>query len=347
MPRKLGFELPVVNVECVAGGRGDIRAAARRIEWACRDHGFFYAVGHGVLPQLPQRLASISRRVFALPPERKQAIAMTQAGRAWRGWFPLGGELTQGQPDYKEGLYFGEDHAPDDPRVLAGWPLHGSNLYPSEFPELAGAVSSYMASLGRLAQDVLSLIAIALGLPQGYFEQHYTARPTTLLRVFRYPAPPAGTTGVLGVGEHTDYGLLTIVAQDDVGGLQVRTESGWRDVPPIPGTFVCNIGDMLDKLTGGWFRSTPHRVWNRSSRERLSIPFFFDPDFDAEIHPLRTPVVSVAEDERRRWDGRSVHPWRGRYGDYLIDKVGHVFPELGSRVLPALAPAEHRELAVS
>ena len=127
-----------------------------------------------------------------------------------------------------------------------------------------------------------------------------------LFRIFHYPPQPADDDG-WGVGEHTDYGLLTLLAQDANAGLQVRTPGGWVDAPPIPGTFVCNIGDMLDRLTGGYYRSTPHRVRNLTGRERLSFPFFFDPDFTAEVPPLPgRPGSTTAAGPR--WDGATCRP---------------------------------------
>jgi isopenicillin N synthase-like dioxygenase len=151
-------------------------------------------------------------------------------------------------------------------------------------------------------------IASSLDLDESYFAERYTADPLILFRIFNYPRTPAPADG-WGVGEHTDYGLLTMLKQDDNGGLQVKSRSGWIDAPPVPGSFVCNIGDMLDRLTGGRYRSTPHRVLPPLARDRLSWPFFFDPGFDADI------------------------PLMGRYGDYLLAKIGKVFPELGREVL--------------
>jgi isopenicillin N synthase-like dioxygenase len=136
-----------------------------------------------------------------------------------------------------------------------------------------------------------------------------------------------------GVGEHTDYGLLTILRQDDTGGLQVKSRSGWVDARPIPGIFTCNIGDMLDRLTHGIYRSTPHRVINTSKRNRLSFPFFFDPNFDAQIQPIQGLEHQAPDDFRERWDQASVHRFSGTYGDYLLSKVSKVFPELRKRVL--------------
>ena len=131
-----------------------------------------------------------------------------------------------------------------------------------------------------------------------------------------------------GVGEHTDYGLLTMLWQDDVGGLQVRTDEGWIDAPPLPGSFVCNIGDMLDRMTGGRYRSLPHRVAiNSTGRDRLSIPLFFDPDFAWRVSPV--PGASAGSDDSgRRWDGANLQAFEGTYGDYVSAKVGKVFPAL-------------------
>ena len=133
-------------------------------------------------------------------------------------------------------------------------------------------------------------------------------------------------------GEHTDYGLLTILRQDDVGGLQVKTGDHWTEATPIPSSFVCNIGDMLDRLSGGLYRSTPHRVLNKSGQSRYSFPFFFDPGFDAEVNPI-FPDRQPTDDAKQRWDGANLDKVKGTYGDYLLGKVAKVFPALGQREL--------------
>jgi isopenicillin N synthase-like dioxygenase len=306
------------------------RRTAEAIDRACRASGFFYVRGHGIREASLQRLETASRRFFALPEKEKAEIAMAHGGAAWRGWFPLGGELTSGRPDRKEGLYFGSELGPDDARVRAGWPLHGANLWPRQIEELRPAVLDYMRQAVRAAAALMTGIALALDLDADYFERHYTADPTVLFRIFRYPAATDADPG-WGVGEHTDYGLLTLLAQDAHGGLQVKTPAGWIDAPPMAGTIVCNIGDMLDRLTGGLYRSTPHRVRNAGGEDRLSFPLFFDPDFAAEIRPL--PGRGGAPDPRTaRWDGANLEDVSGTYGDYLLRKVGKVFPALGAAV---------------
>ena len=152
-----------------------------------------------------------------------------------------------------------------------------------------------------------------------------------MFRIFHYPPSPPRDEG-WGVGEHTDYGLLTLLAQDDSGGLQVAVPEGWIDAPPVPGTLVCNIGDMLDRLTGGWYNSTPHRVRNRSGHGRLSFPFFLDPGFAAEVPPL-PDRAATAGDGSRRWDGQDLRAFTGTYGEYLLGKVSRVFPQLSRDAL--------------
>ncbi len=330
-------ELPVIDMAPLfrrgeAAGRESV---AREIENACRRFGFFYVNGHGIEDSVLARLDAAARKFFALPEEVKLRIPMAKGGRAWRGFFPLGGELTSGRPDGKEGLYFGSELPAEHPRVQAGWPLHGANLWPEEVPALKPAVLDYMAATMRAAHHLLEGVALSLGLEAGYFAEHYTADPTVLFRIFHYPpTPPAGDGGEnWGVGEHTDYGLLTLLAQDRHGGLQVKTPEGWIAAPPLPGTLVCNIGDMLDRLTGGWYLSTPHRVRNDSGEERLSFPLFFDPDFAAEMVPLPPEAAKGQGSRVPRWDDADLQAFTGTYGDYLLSKVSKVFPELGGEVL--------------
>jgi isopenicillin N synthase-like dioxygenase len=320
-------QIPIIDISALRTGHDDRRAVAREIGQACRECGFFYVVGHGVDERLQTRLEEISRRFFAQDLTAKLEIAMARGGRAWRGYFPVGGELTSGYPDMKEGIYFGAELDANHQLVKAGTPLHGPNLFPANMPELRPIVLEYLNAMTQLGHSLMTAISLSLGLEDSYFATHYTFDPLVLFRIFNYP-PHAGS----GVGEHTDYGMLTILRQDMSGGLQVKVKSEWVDAPPIPNSFVCNIGDMLDRVTGGRYLSAPHRVQNPAATNRLSFAFFFDPNFNAEVKAL--PVGTDVRDNRsERWDHASVHEFQGTYGDYLLAKVSKVFPELGRKVL--------------
>jgi isopenicillin N synthase-like dioxygenase len=324
--------LPLVDVAPLLDPRGtpaDCRRVGQAIDAACRDTGFLLVTGHGVDQELRDDLERLSREFFALPDDRKADIAMSRGGLAWRGWFPVGGELTSGKPDRKEGVYFGTELPPTDPRVQADTPLHGPNLFPVDPADLKRVVLRWIEQVTALGQAVLSGIALGLGLDRDWFARHLTADPTVLFRVFHYPP---GDTESWGVGEHTDYGLVTLLAQDHHGGLQVRSGDTWIDVPADPYAFVVNIGDMLERMTRGAYRSNPHRVRNLSGADRLSFPLFVDPSWDATVTPLPQTVLDdlPADDAAHRWDGQSVHAWEGVYGDYLTAKVAKVFPALAA-----------------
>lgn len=316
--------IPVVDVAALVTHSGDRQAAANEIGRACREYGFFYIRNHGISSELQEKLESLSRTFFEQNLDTKMQIHISRGGRAWRGYFPVGEELTSGVPDLKEGIYFGAELGSEDPRVRKGLLMHGPNLFPSELPEFRKTVLEYIDVMTQLGRGIIEGISLSLRLPETYFAENYTADPLVLFRIFNYPA--SDDEEGWGVAEHTDYGLLTILKQDNVGGLEVNVGSAWIAAPPIDGTFVCNIGDMLDKMTGGLYRSTPHRVQNRSGRARLSFPFFFDPGFDARVSPVL--ATGVTDDRDERWDHSSVHEFGGTYGDYLLGKVAKVFPSL-------------------
>ncbi|KIQ28830.1 iron oxidase [Variovorax paradoxus] len=328
--------LPLIDVAPLVAGTAGRDDVAAQIGAACRAHGFFYVTGHGVDAALVQRLETLSHQFFDLPEETKMRWRMALGGRAWRGFFPLGGELTSGRPDWKEGLYLGTELPATHPLVRAKTPVHGPNLFP-DVPGFRETILDYMAAVTQLGHRLMEGIALSLGLPAMYFAERYTADPLILFRLFNYPSQPVpeGLDVQWGVGEHTDYGLLTVLHQDAVGGLAVHTPGGWIDAPPIAGSFVCNIGDMLDRMTGGLYKSTPHRVKrNTSGSDRLSFPLFFDPNFEARVQRIEGLAGAEAlDDSAERWDRANVHAFSGRYGDYLLAKVSKVFPQLRDEVL--------------
>ncbi len=320
--------IPVISVADF-GTRKDI--IAQEIHDACITYGFFYIKDHNVSQEIIASLKTLSAQFFSLPEEEKKQISMDKGGIAWRGFFPVNGELTSGKPDRKEGIYFGTELDTSSQKVIEKVPMHGKNLFPERPEGLRESVLEYMAQVSGLAQTVLEAIALSLGLEQDYFFQNYTKDPLVLFRIFHYPAQE-NDYEQWGVGEHTDYGLLTLLLQDNVGGLQVKSKSVWVDATPIEGTFICNIGDMLDKITGGYYKSNPHRVKNTSGKSRYSFPVFFDPGFETTVkHIEQLKPVDSANYER--WDKTNLAEVSGTYGQYILGKVGKVFPDLLKEIL--------------
>ena len=305
--------------------------AAARIDAACRVSGFFAVPLPVPLRSVRDELIATAAAFFALPDDQKAAVSMARGGSAWRGWFPLGGELTSGVPDRKEGYYFGTE-LPPDPR-----PLHGPNLWPAHPAELQPLVTTWMAAMEALGQEVLALMATGLGLGADHFRRGLTAAPTSLFRIFRYPPHPSGDDGTWGVGEHTDYGLLTLLATDGTPGLEVKVRGEWVPAPADADLVICNLGDMLDRLTGGRYRSNPHRVRNHAGHDRYSLPFFLDPGWEAVVAPLEfDDGWRVPDDAASRWDRANLREVGGTYGTWLSAKVAKVFPDLAADV--ALEP---------
>ena len=271
---------------------------------------------------------------FELKPKEKNSIRMENAGLAWRGYFSEGMEFTSDLPDRKEGLYFGIEHSKDHPEVVARTPLHGANQWPLRPSGFKEVVESHITSVSTLGSLLLNQIGLALGLENRYFEKRFTSDPTVLFRIFNYPKSENPTES-WGVGEHTDMGFLTLLLQDSKGGLQVKlTDRTWIDAPPLEGSFIVNIGDMLELWTGGEYLATPHRVRNLSQQDRLSFPLFFDPGWHTTLEPLPLPLKSQNLKDKntfnKRWDGLNLKALAGTmtYGEFVWKKVAHVFPHL-------------------
>lgn len=323
------MKIPVIDIGSLkSGDSGSIKAMASNVHRACTEHGFFYVENHGVSVELQNKLQELSLAFFELPVEEKLKIRMQLGGSAWRGYFPVGDELTSGKPDQKEGIYFGKELSNEHPKVKSNTPLHGKNLYP-QIDGFADIIEEYMTGVEAVGKAVLEAIALSLDIDRHYFQNTITNDPTILFRIFHYPAQRSESQ-TWGVGEHTDYGLLTILKQDDIGGLQIKSNNNWIDAPVLDNTFVCNIGDMLDRMTGGLYRSTPHRVLNNSGKSRISFPLFYDPNFDVEVNPIAG--LTGGTDYSSRWDNEDVYNFEGKYGDYLVGKVARVFPKLFEKI---------------
>lgn len=263
---------------------------AAEISAACRDVGFFYAVNHGVEARLIAEAFAQSRSFFALPVADKQRLAIETIGgnRGYSGLLHEALDPARG-PDMKEAFNVGLELAPDDPELIARKPFRSHNAWP-DLPGFRETLLAYYDACASLGARLHRAFALDLGLKPDFFTDKFD-RPMATLRLLHYPAPSRGSDPQTGAGEHTDYGNLTLLATDDVGGLEVRTRAGqWIEAPALPGAFVVNIGDCLMRWTNDVYVSTPHRVVNRSASERYSIAFFFDPNPDALVETIPSCV---------------------------------------------------------
>jgi isopenicillin N synthase-like dioxygenase len=283
--------VPIIDVAPLFdGSEAEARAVAAEIRRASIEVGFFYVRGHNVSQELMGDMLAAAKAFFARPEERKRQI---QVNKAHRGYVPFA-QTTLGRafkPDFKESLNFAFPFQAGDPYLADGKPLIGLNQWPSDDPALQRTAERYYAGVFDLGQKLLEGFALALDIDRNFFRELYR-HPLVRARLVHYPPQAEGPgngerDGQFGAAPHTDWGCITVLWQDNVGGLQVRNRSGqWIDAPPIDGTFVINIGDMLERWSNDLFVSTPHRVVNASGRERYSIPVFYDPDFETVVECL-------------------------------------------------------------
>jgi isopenicillin N synthase-like dioxygenase len=303
--------IPVIDIApLVDGSPAQARAVARDLGNACRDVGFFYIANHGVPPALMMRVFETSAAFFAGPASIREAVSFSGPGDN-RGYIRLGGEtLDPGKPaDVKEAFNIGLELPPDDPEMLARAPFRAANLWP-HMPGFRDTMLDYFNRVWRLGRDLHRGFALDLGLEPDYFETRLD-RPNATLRLLHYPQSAVPLSeGQLGAGIHTDYGNVTLLATDEVGGLMVQDRSGrWLDAPVIPDTFVCNIGDCLMRWSNDVYVSTPHKVVN-PGKDRYSVAFFLDPNPDAVVaclptcvsadRPAKYPPITGAEFLRSR-----------------------------------------------
>jgi isopenicillin N synthase-like dioxygenase len=285
-------KLPLINlVDARSPHGGYAEVVAAELRDACLNVGFFYLAGHGISQALLEGQLEWTRRFFALPLPVRERVAMRNS-RARRGFEPMATQVLDAgtPPDLKESFYLGRELGADHPYVRAGLAGYGANQWPDGIPGFRAHMETYLVALGALSVDMMRILALSLELPRDYFDA-MMREPMPVLRLIHYPPHPVDArTNQLGAGAHTDWGALTFLLQDDSGGLEVQNVAGdWIAAPPVPGTFVVNLGDMVERWTNGLYRSTMHRVLNRASgRSRYSVPYFSNPDFNARVECLPT-----------------------------------------------------------
>jgi isopenicillin N synthase-like dioxygenase len=296
-------DLPILDMAPVrAWDDAGARRFADEVREACTGLGFFYVRNHGVPQATIDTAVATAQAFFDLPVETKRRVKVNQRHR---GFNALGDALMYEakKPDHKEFYTMGLELPEDDPDVLAGQPLRGPNNWPDFMPEVRRDMSAYYDAIGACGADLLRGVALSLGVAPDFFDSRYVKRLQRTQAVFYPPQPP-------------DLGADTLLWQDDNGGLEVRTVDGkWIPAPPVPGTLVINVADLLGRWTNDRYASTPHRVVNRSGRRRFSIATFYDPDFDAVVDPRDFPLPAGMEPR--------YEPVRA--GDHIVGRLDRSF----------------------
>ncbi|MBE9603764.1 isopenicillin N synthase family oxygenase [Acetobacteraceae bacterium H6797] len=284
-----GLALPVLDISRLDEGTREERLAfLEELRRAAREVGFFYLTGHGVPQAVIDRVQAEARAFFALPEEEKLKVQMIHSPH-FRGYNRAGLELTRGKPDWREQF---DIHAEREPLPIGpetpGWArLQGPNLWPEAQPDLKPVLLDWQARLTALAIRLLRAFSVALVDDPDALAPIYAGAPNQTMKIIRYPGQEEADQGV---GAHKDSGLITFVLQDELGGLQVETSQGWVDATPIPGTFVVNIGELLELASNGYLRATVHRVLSpKPGQERYSVAFFLGARLDAEVPLLNLP----------------------------------------------------------
>ena len=321
MPPK---RVPVIDIKQLGSRAPRHNETIRAIGAACREYGFFHITGHGIPSDLIEHVWCETKRFFALPLDAKQAVSRSNENA--RGWYNR--ELTKNTRDMKEVFDFGHIPHPelpdDDP---ANWTQDGLNRWPDGrlCPDFRPTMQEYFRACERVAVTLLETIAESLSMPPEALTRDFVGRHTSFVRLNYYPCHdplspdrPASATGHLGIHPHTDAGALTVLLHDDVSGLEIRLDGEWILVEPVTGALVVNIGDIVQVWSNDRYPAPVHRVRPSTTRERYSLPFFFNPVYEAVYAPLAA-VTNEQSPPRYRpitWGDFRRRRQQGDYADY-------------------------------
>ncbi len=305
--------IPVIDIAPLFdGSRDSLKLVGTQMRDAVERIGFFYVKNHGIDEGLIAKVQAISREFFAQPLEKKLQV---EPEGMHRGYLKVGQAkmYERAKVDLKESFIWGLDVPADDPDYVSGNRMIGPNRWPEFMPEMRAVLNEYLDASHECAKLLLRALAVGVNAPEDTFVRHFKKPISRGSLVYYPPQPPDAGDQQFGVAPHTDYGVITLLHQDMVGGLQVVNKNGdWVTAHPIPGTLVINSGDLLGRWSNDHFRSTAHRVVNSSGRERLSIAVFVDPDFDTPI----VPVTAIGE--------KSKYP-EVTCGEYIVGRFDAAF----------------------
>lgn len=306
---------------------------------ATHNVGFFQITGYGGSPGQADKLLAILRRFFALPLEERMKLD-NRLSPHFRGYTRMGTEVTQGRADAREQIDYSPEREPveDYPEDQPYWLLQGPNLWPDEaFPELKPAAMEWAELMSRVGMELLRAIAVSLHLPENYFDEPFRGTPAWMGKLVHYVGGVVEAAGDQGVGSHADYGFVTLLLQDDVGGLEVMPPgaSAWVPVEPLPGALVVNLGEMLEVATEGYLAATIHRVQAPPPGvDRYSVPFFWSPRLDAVIDPVPLPPDLKAA--ARGITDDPANPLLASFGLNMLKGRMRAHPDVTDRHYPEL-----------
>jgi len=268
------------------------KAFIEQLRETCHTAGFFYLTGHGVDQHYNENALSVANQFFALPDAEREAIAIGKSA-GFRGYTLLKNERTNGRIDWRDQIDVGPEEA--EPKVTENDPpwirLRGPNQWPASLPTMATTVGDWMAQMEPVGLALMRALADGLGQASDYFDSRMTPEPYTRVKIIRYPAQPEHGGSGQGLGLHNDTGIITMILQDSVPGLQVMSKGKLVDVESRPGTFVVNLGEMMQSATNGYLRATKHQVVSPPpGQQRISIAYFVNPRLDACFEPVTLPA---------------------------------------------------------
>ena len=297
MPQSTTSTIPVIDLSKLDGTAEQRSEFLSELRVAARDIGFFYLTNHGVDQHLLSQVQKLSRDFFALPQQDKDRVAMVNS-KHFRGYNRAASERTRGQPDWREQFDLGAERVPlPQTATSPAWTrLQGPNQWPEALPELKPLLLKWQKTMTAMSLRILRAFAEALSLPIEAFDPLYGDKPNEHIKLIRYPGRAEHESNQ-GVGAHKDSGFLTFLLQDKQKGLQVEIEKDrWVDALPIEGSFVVNIGELLELATNGYLRATVHRVLAPpDASERLSLAFFLGARLDAVIPVFQLPAELAAQ----------------------------------------------------
>jgi isopenicillin N synthase-like dioxygenase len=275
--------IPVIDISALYGANPAAKQqVAAEIGVACDDIGFFYATGHHVPVEVSDRAVAIVDRFFALPEAERLKVKADKNNRGYRDVWD--GVHSNGKVNARDSFDLGFLLRADDPEVLAGTPLYAPNRYP-DMPGFQDAIEAYYWETFQLGMKILEGFALYLGKPADFFTRNFT-KPVADMVINHYLGAAGAHISDQASGPHTDHGIVTILWQDSLGGLEVMGKDGtWIAAPPLRGSFVINIGELMKRWTNGRFKATVHRVVHLQDKPRYSMPLFCNPNFRTIVDP--------------------------------------------------------------